>query len=264
MTGVTEHIDVAQIVLVIFFAFFALLVFHLQQESRREGFPLEDDNGDVGKESWFWRPKPKTFHLPHGHGDVTVPNDNPRDNQKRPVKAEPISRYAGSALRPTGDNPMLDSIGPGSYAERANVPDLTHDGEAKIVPMRVAKDFHVAAENLNPIGLRVVGFDGVVAGEVSDIWVDRAEQVIRYLEVKLDEPIGKGTVLLPMNFANIKRIRGREKLVFVDSIKGAQFADVPPLKKKKTSVTFLEEDKIMGYFGAGLFYADPSRTQVRM
>ena len=47
MIGEAGYIDWAQIVLYVFWAFFAYLVFHLQQESRREGFQLEDEAGNI-------------------------------------------------------------------------------------------------------------------------------------------------------------------------------------------------------------------------
>jgi photosynthetic reaction center H subunit len=264
MAGITEYVDTAQIVLYVFWAFFAFLVFHLQQESRREGFPLEDEAGNTGGEDYIFTPKAKTFHLPHGHGSVTVPNHTlARDNDREDIQAEPVSRFAGTAYRPAGDDPMLAGVGPGAWTMRSEHADVTAHGEDKIVPMRVAADFTVAQKNIDPRGLRVVGHDGVVAGEVSDIWVDRSEQVVRYYEVKLDEPVGEGSVLLPANFAYIQRIRGREVLCFVKAIKGLQFANVPRTAGD-SRITFREEDQIMGFYGSGLFYSDPSRHEVKL
>ena len=257
MVEVTEYIDVAQITLYVFFVFFAGLVIHLQMESRREGFPVENDDGTVHGKSWLMTPGPKTFHLRHGHGDVTVP-DEKRDT--RAVNGERVMDMDGAAISPTAENPMLDSIGPGSYAERANVPDLTFEGDVKIVPMRNAKDFSIASGDLDPRGLRVVGCDSIIAGRVKDVWVDKAEQVIRYLEVDLEVGEDGGSVLVPFNFTLIRTPRDKEKIFYVHAITGEQFADVPKTRKR-TEITFLEEDKIMGYFGAGLLYATPRRQE---
>ena len=38
--SITSHIDVAQVVLYAFWVFFALLIFYLRREDRREGYPL--------------------------------------------------------------------------------------------------------------------------------------------------------------------------------------------------------------------------------
>ena len=41
--AITSNIDVAQVVLYVFWIFFAGLIFYLRQEDRREGYPLEAD-----------------------------------------------------------------------------------------------------------------------------------------------------------------------------------------------------------------------------
>jgi photosynthetic reaction center H subunit len=46
----------------------------------------------------------------------------------------------------------------------------------------------------------------------------------------------------------------------VQSILGAQFANVPR-NKQPDSVTLLEEDKICAYYGGGTLYATPSRQE---
>ncbi len=48
---------------------------------------------------------------------------------------------------------MLDAIGPGAYALRADTPDLTVDGDDKIVPMRAAPSFFVANGDPDPRGM---------------------------------------------------------------------------------------------------------------
>ena len=37
------NFDVAELLLILFFVFFAGLIFYLRREDRREGYPLEDD-----------------------------------------------------------------------------------------------------------------------------------------------------------------------------------------------------------------------------
>jgi photosynthetic reaction center H subunit len=193
-------------------------------------------------------PKPKTYLLPHG-GEVSFPNDKA---ERGNLALEPTHGWAGSPLEPTG-NPMLDGVGPGSWAERADVPDLTVEGHPKIVPLRVAADYNVSDKDTDPRGLPVYGGDGEVAGTVRDLWLDQSEHMFRFLEV---EVAGAGrTVLLPMNFARIKRDG-----VKVHAILASHFAQVPGTKHPE-QVTFLEEEKIMGYYGGGLLYAEPSRAE---
>jgi photosynthetic reaction center H subunit len=78
------------------------------------------------------------------------------------IKAVPVDGYNGSPLIPTGD-PMLDGVGPAAWADRADVPDLTAHGEAKIVPMRVAPSFTIAGGDPDPRGLPVKAADGASA-----------------------------------------------------------------------------------------------------
>jgi photosynthetic reaction center H subunit len=81
--------------------------------------------------------------------------------------------------------------------------------------------------------------------------------LIRYLEVEVTTSGGAKRVLLPMPFALINRRRGR---VTVDAILGSQFADVP-VTASPNQVTKREEDRIVGYYGAGTLYATPARQE---
>lgn len=259
--AITQYIDVAQVALYAFWVFFAILIFYIRTEDRREGYPLEaDQTGKFDKDPWLFVPAPKTFLLPHGHGKVSFPNAA-RDNAERPVPGEKIANFPGAPYVPTGSNPMLDSIGPGSWAVRSDTPDMTFHGEVKIVPLRVAKDFSIAEGDVDPRGMRVVGYDLVVAGKIVDAWVDRAEQVLRYLEVETEVGKAPRRILVPINFGVMRSdTRDRERIFYVHALRGEQFADVPATKSG-TKVTFLEEDKITAYFGSGLLYADPSRQE---
>ena len=244
-------IDFAVISVFSFFAFFVTLILYLRREDRREGYPLEEDPSGLVRTAGgvLFTALPKTFHLPSG-GTLTVPNKN-RD--RRPIAARRTSVSPGSPSVPTG-NPLADGVGPASYAERAKVPDLTAHGDLKIVPMRVASNFHIARGDPDPRGMLVLGADNAVAGSVSDIWVDRAEWTIRYLEVALNSG---GTVLLPITGALIRQAR---RHVLVDAITAAQFDGVPRLGNPD-QVTFYEEERIVAYYGGGYLYATPARAE---
>lgn len=250
--SITNYIDVAQIVLYAFWAFFVGLIIYLRREDKREGYPLESDRTDrtnrVQVQGFPAMPAPKTFRLAHG-GSVTVPSTTP---DRRTLNASPVEAWPGAPLRPTG-NPMLEGVGPAAYAERSDQPDLTFEGHLRIVPLRVATDHTVESRDPDPRGMPVLGADGVVGGTVADVWVDRAEPQIRYLEVAIGG--GTRTVLLPYGFA--KYDVGRH-LVNCASITAAQFANVPGLRNAD-EVTRLEEDKIQAYYGGGTLYATPDR-----
>jgi photosynthetic reaction center H subunit len=247
----TGYIDVAQMVLYAFWAFFAGLIFYLRREDKREGYPLESDrsSGRIKIQGFPAIPTPKTYHLEDG--SVVVAPREERDT--RPILARPLGGYLGAPLQPTG-HPMLDAVGPASYAERAKHPDLTIDGRPMIVPLRVATGYTVATKDPDPRGMVVYGADGERGGVVRELWVDRAEPQIRYLEV---ETASLRRVLLPINFT---KIDGGKRRVRVKSILGSQFATVPGLASPD-QVTRREEDQITAYYASGHLYATPARAE---
>jgi photosynthetic reaction center H subunit len=245
--AITQYVDVAQLVLYAFWIFFAGLIYYLVRENHREGYPMETESGRGNVTGWPI-PQPKTFKLAHG-GEVTVPNLAASTQR---LAAEPAHRWAGSPLVPTGD-PMLAGVGPGSWANRADTPDLNYEGTPKIVPLRLVAHSSVNRGDIDPRGLPVVGADGVVAGRVADLWLDTSEQIFRYFELEL---AGSGRhVLVPMAFARVRRHEVR-----VEAVLGSQFAAVPALHQPEV-ITLLEEEKIVAYFGGGTLYAHPSRLE---
>lgn len=248
--AITSSIDIAQVVLYLFWFFFAALIIYLRREDKREGYPLEDANASPGsmRDGFPGRPEPKTFVLAHG-GTSVVPVDA-APGSRAPLNATPTGTWEGAPLEPNG-NPMLAGVGPGAWANRADVPDMTYEGVPKIVPLRIATKYDINQRDPDPRGKEVIGGDGKVGGIVTDVWVDRSEHIFRYLEV---EVAGGRRVLLPVNFSKITD-RG---MVQVRSILAAHFADVPGLASPD-QITMLEEEKITAYYGAGTLYAEPSR-----
>ena len=248
---VFNNIDLAQISLYLFWLFFALLIYYLQTENMREGYPLENEDGGA-ENSNLGLPAPKTFKLPHGRGEVTVPD------MKREAREVALQRVApfGYPLEPTGD-PMADGVGPASWAPRRDVPELDGKGHPKIRPMRALESFAVSAGR-DPRGLEVQAGDYEVVGKITDMWVDEPEQLVRYLEVELAPEWGSGTRLIPMTMARILSDR-----VMVKSIFGKQFDGVPRIKGTD-QVTLLEEDKVSGYYAGGILYASQERLEPQL
>ncbi len=246
----TSYIDLGQIAIWAFWFFFAGLIIYLRREDKREGYPLESERSPhITVVGWPNLPAPKTFILPHGHGTVTKPSPEPTYQ----VNATPTEPWPGAPLTPTGD-PMLARVGPGSRPTRMNEADLTYEGVDKIVPMRIAKEFSVAEGDADPRGFTVLGCDDQQAGTISEIWVDRSEPQIRYLEVDVK---GGEHVLLPMGFARILKKKGQVK---VAAITAAQFANVP-VPASPSRITLREEDLVTSYYGAGKLYAVPERLE---
>ena len=248
--AVTSYIDVAQIVLYMFWAFLAALVYYLRMEDKREGYPLEAGPGLPTSEGYPPMPSPKTFRLADG---TRVQTPNPDAGDKRAIKATPVGNWHGAPLQPDGD-PMLDAVGPASYAERKDIADVTVGGAPKIVPLRIADGFYLDSADPDPRGMKVIGCDNEVGGVVKDVWVDRSEHMIRYFEVAVAN--GRN-VLLPTTMA---RVSGSQRKVLVKSITSAQFANVPGTKSTE-QVTRLEEDRICGYYAGGHLYATPDRAE---
>lgn len=247
---ITGYVDLAQILLYAFWLFFAGLIYYLVREGHREGYPMESDSlGRAVVKGWPV-PEPKTYKLAGGHS-VTIPDLNKGEPA---LIAVPTAASPGSPIEPTG-NPMLDGVGPGAYALRADVPDRTASGAPLLQPLRVATEYNVAAQDVDPRGLPVIGGDGKAGGVVRDLWLDSSEMMFRYLEVETTGKSGARRVLLPVPFARIRRHQ-----VEVNSIYGHHFGDVPGTRHPD-QVTMLEEEKISAYYGGGTLYADPRRSE---
>ena len=267
------YLDVAQVTLYVFWIFFACLIFYLRREDKREGYPLVSNTGGGGFAHGFPRmPETKSYLLRSGHV-ATLPNHG---NDRPDVALTPAARWPGAPYIPTG-NPMLDGVGPGSWADREDVPELTMENIPAIVPLRVTPATTLEARDPDPRGMKVIGCDREIGGTVVDVWIDRAEAIARYLEVEVAGPAvmpaprpvaDDGTIptpvapvpkriLLPLTFALVDKPRG---CVSVHAILGSQFADAPALKHPD-QVTKREEDQIVGYFGGGMLYATPARQE---
>ena len=245
--AITQYVDVAQLVLYAFWAFFFGLVYYLQRESHREGYPMDPGRDNAPLAQGWPSVEPKTYLLGDG-SQVLNPDPNRVDGTYLGKRSH---GWIGAPLEPVGD-PLLAGVGPGAWAARADHPEMTFEGEVKIVPLRAALDHGVAIQDTEPRGLSVFGADREVAGTVRDLWVDRSEMLFRYLELEL--PNGH-SVLLPMNFARIKKTG-----VHVHALLAHQFANVPGMRTPN-QITLLEEEKIMAYYGAGLLYATPERQE---
>ena len=260
--AITGYIDVAQVVLYAFWIFFACLIIYLRREDKREGYPLESDRNVRSERvkiiGWPNPPKPKTYVLPLDQGKRQAPHPETYSGDiPGTTKAAP---WDGAPLIPTGD-PMRDGVGPASYPLRDDLPDLTVHGTPKVVPLRVATDFYVEANDPDPRGMQVIAADGEVAGTVTDVWVDRSEHRILFFEVALgtesSEHESANNPLLPYGYASVKFGRGEIRVV---SITADQFQHVPRTASAD-QVTRLEEDKITAYFSSGHLYGNEKRQE---
>lgn len=253
MTGTFfGNFDLASLSIWLFWLFLAILIYYLQTENMREGYPLEDDDGVLAaNQGPFPVPKPKTFKLPHGRGEVSLPGP---DTQRRDELAlRKTGAGNGFPFEPTGD-PLVDGVGPASWANRRDVPELDGQGHPMIVPMSHLEGVRVTAGR-DPRGKPVMSGDGELVGTVTEIWVDEPEKLARYLQYDLDPKWGQGTRLVPMQLAVIKSDH-----VKVRTLYAKQFANVPQ-SKSMSQITLLEEEKICAYYAGGVIYASADRLE---
>ena len=250
--NIVGTIDAAQIAMITFIGFFIALVFWLRREDRREGYPLEDAlTGRVLSEGGpLSAASPKTFILPFGRGTVTAPVSARENREPVDIAAQRRERFGGAPYSPTGDV-FAAGVGPGSYANRAPVPDVDAHGLPRIVPMGSVPQITVDSNSTDPRGLPVYGADGAKAGTVVDLWVDRAEHMVRYLAVDT----GARTVLAPMPMAVVRR-----DAVIVSAINAADFAGAP-FPANPAEITRYEEERVIAYFGTGYLYANADRLE---
>lgn len=251
----TSTFDVAELAFYVFVLFFLGLVYYLRREDKREGYPLESDRtGRVTVRGFPNLPGPKKFVMYH-----EPPNLLERHERDLTGILKPAEGFPGAPFVPLGD-PMQDGVGSASYAERSEAVDVTfYEQLPKIVPLRVATGYYLATEDPDPRGMEVVGADGLVAGTVSDVWIDRSETFAHFLEVEVAPFLGaqRPTVLVPIRLA---RIDAKRRRVTVKSVMAHQIAAAPGTKDPE-QITFREEDRITGYFAGGHLYATPKRTE---
>ncbi len=249
MSSGMASIDLVEVLFTLFWVFFIGLVFYLQREMKREGYPLVSDRSDnITVQGFPAMPSPKTYHLEGGR-TVQAPRDEAPDTDFR---GEAAAGGPGSPIDPTGD-PLTSRVGPSAWAKRPDIPEETLEGAPRIVPLRVADGFDVDENDIDPRGLDVVAADDKKVGEVKDLWIDLAEPMIYFLEVASDS----GSKMVPFGFADIDKEAGN---IRVNALYANQFANVPGIASPD-QITMLEEDKIMGYFGGGLMFADDKRGE---
>jgi photosynthetic reaction center H subunit len=248
--AITQHVDVAQLVLYAFWIFFAGLIYYLIRENHREGYPMDTDSGGVIG-GWPPAPSPKTYRLADGRTVLA-----PREEAPHAVPhAERAYGLPMSPLEPVG-NPLTAGVGPGAWTPRPDHADLDHHGLPKIVPLSHASEFGVSERDPDPRGKDLLDAHGNKAGTIRDLWLDRGEMMFRYLEAEVPMAAG-GTrrVLVPVPFSRINQ-RG----VTVHALLASQFEGVPGIKSHDR-VTLLEEERIGAYYGAGTLYAEPHRAE---
>ena len=241
--AIIGDLDVAQLLVAIFVVFFFGLVLYLRREDKREGYPLIDPAGGSDGEGFPPMPKPKLFLLRQG-GVVASPSPP----HERPLAATAAFPFPGAALEPTGD-PLVDGVGPASWALRREEPLWFEPGVTQMAPLRTLSGWAVAKGDVDPRGLPVIDAWGARAGVVADLWIDRGVKILRYLEVEAED--GART-LLPIHHTDIRRIQAR---VALRAVRAAHVTGAPRIAAPDI-VTAREEDRLNAWYAGARFYAD--------
>ena len=124
-----SYIDVAQITLYAFWLFFAGLIFYLHAARTSARVIRSRPSGRPGSRvtvRGFPEVPPKKVYLNHDGRNLVVPAYG---NDRADAPVVPPAEWPGSPFMPTG-NPMIDGVGPASYAQREDVPELGWEGSA--------------------------------------------------------------------------------------------------------------------------------------
>ena len=248
----TQQFDIPELLVILFALFFLGLVYHIRGEDKREGYPLESDRTDntggrVRVVGFPPMPKPKVFLRQFGE-PVLAPG--PRLERDLTGLLVPLFDFPGSPYVPTGD-PLVDGVGPASYALKEEVPDRMWHGEPNIQPLRSMPGHALEGTETSPIGMVVVTRDRVKVGTVADLWINVSELFGRYLEVQALPEFGGDRIILPVAFADL---RPNKKQAVVNMLTARQFAKVPRLAAPDV-ITFREEDRINAYYAGGHLYS---------
>ena len=155
-------------------------------------------------------PTPKTFILPHGLPPVQAPRAEAPSPVPAPNAGNPNGMPVNHDAMPLGTN-----LGPGSYSDRRDEPDLSHDGRPVFRPLRYATAFDVMKGEPDPRGYAVLGLDKAVAGHVVDIWVDESEHYAKFLEIALIPELrdSRGMAATPRQEAEVIGVVVTEEIV---------------------------------------------------
>ena len=249
---ISNQIDIPTIASWLFVLFFVALVFWLQRESKREGYPLKASPFTTERMDGFPPPPalPRTYILNEG-GTTQAPHYY----EQAPTSAVPVHQFDGTAFAPVG-NPLLAAIGPGSWVRKKDEPAVTERGDLLLQPLSALPEWSIQKEDGDPRGMTVFDWRWNEVGRVAEVWIDRGIKIVRILEIELHPGLAPGRVLVPIYHT---QIRERAREVRVTALWAHQFAEVP-MPAKPGVITGQEDERLNAYFSAGAFYRDSPLT----
>ena len=176
------YMDLAQVTLYVFWIFFAGLIFYLRREDKREGYPLDSTALAAASVHGFPRmPEPKNYLLRGGHV-ATLAEPQERSPRCRGGADRSMAGRADGADRQSDARRRRARL-----LRRPRGRSRTHHRRHTLHRSVAAGRGYLLSKprDPDPRGMRVIGADSEIGGVVTDVWVDRAEALIRYLEVEV-------------------------------------------------------------------------------
>ena len=248
---ISNQLDIPTLASWAFVLFFVGLVFWLQRQSKREGYPLRASPFTAELMDGFPPPpvQPLTYIL--NEGGTT---EAPHYYEQAPTSAKPMHFFDGTPFLPLG-NPLLAGIGPGSWVMKRDEPARTEEGHLALQPLRALPGWSIQKVDSDPRGMTVYDWRWAEVGRVCDVWIDRGSKIITLFEVEMNADIHAGRVLVPI-FHTV--IREKTRRIRVTALWAHQFADVP-MPAAAEIITGPEEERLNAYYSAGRFYrGDPT------
>ena len=251
---ISNQLDLPTIAFWLFLLFFISLVFWIQRETKREGYPLKASPFTTEQMAGFPPPpsQPATYILSEG-GTTQAPHYYPQP----PTSAVPVHQFDGTPLAVVG-NPLTAAIGPGAWVRKNDAVLLNDRHQNLLSKLSLLHEWSIERSDSDPRGMKVFDWRWNAVGHVSDCWVDTGSKIVRYLVVDLDPAMVPSVrqVIVPIYHTVIKE-RARE--VRVTALWTHQFADVP-MPAESHEMTGQEEERLNAYFAAGRFYRDDPMT----
>lgn len=252
---ISNQIDIPTLASWTFVLFFVALVFWLQRQSKREGYPLRASPFTAELMDGFPPPPSEPMAYVLNEGGTT---EAPHHFEQAPTSARPMHLFDGTPFLPLG-NPLLAGIGPGAWVMKRDAPALNEQGELVLQPLRALHEFSIEKTDADPRGMIVYDWRWAEIGRVIDAWVDRGSKTIRMFEVETTAELHARRVLVPI-FHTV--IREKARTMRVTALWAHQFADVP-MPAAPDTITGREEERLNAYYAAGRFYRnDPSVAPV--
>ena len=247
-----SQIDVPTLASWAFVLFFVALVFWLQRESKREGYPLRASPFTTELMDGFPPPPAEKLTYLLNEGGTT---EAPHHYEQAPTNSKPMHHFDGTPFLALG-NPLLAGIGPGSWVMKKDEVALTERGDILLQPLSALHEWSVERQDADPRGMIVYDWRWNEVGRVAELWIDRGIKIIRMLEVETNDDVHAGRVLVPIYHAEI---REKARKVRVTALWAHQFADVPK-PARLGLITGQEEERLNAYYSAGLFYRNDPLT----